>query len=244
MIDVLHVDCLDLDARTMCTQLVYADPPFFVQKDQPSFADTWRDIDQYTRYVTARLAKCWDILLPSGVMIVHLDWHASHYIKVALDKVCGYDHFLNEIIWKYNSGGASKRWLARKHDTLLVYVKGEDYTFNVQREPYATPNVQGRAGFHPDGRMMNDVWEISFISTTSSERTGYSTQKPLALLKRLLTVFSNPGDLVLDPFAGSGTTGVAAGQLGRRAVLCDTNPDAIALINRRMGEQGTLCILR
>lgn len=215
-------------------QLVYADPPFFSQREYDTFDDRWVGINEYVEDLVTRLIHCWKLLGEHGVMIVHLDWHAVHYVKVALDEYLGYDRFLNEIIWWYNSGGASKRWLARKHDNLLVYVKGPDYTFNVLREPYATPNVEGRAGFHPEGRMLTDVWDISFISTTSKERTGYSTQKPLALLERIIAIYSKLGDIVLDPYAGSGTTGAAAEIMGRDSILCDINPDAVALMHQRL----------
>lgn len=232
MAQIFHQDCIDL-TLTEKVQLVYADPPFFVQRDLGSFADFWPSIMDYVDYLTTRLKVCWNLLDKHGVMIVHLDWHAVHYIRVALDQAFGPERFLNEIIWKYNSGGASKRWLARKHDNLLVYVKGSDYTFNIHREPYATPNVQGRAGFHPDGRMLNDVWAIPFISTTAAERTGYATQKPLLLLERIISIFSNIGDTILDPFAGSGTTGAAAHGLQRNAIMCDTNREAVEVMMKR-----------
>ena len=170
-------------------------------------------------------------------MLVHVDWRASHYIKLSMDRMeqFGYGNFKNEIVWKYNSGGASKRHLSRKHDTILWYVKGDgDYTFNILREPYATPDTEGRPGFHPDGRMLTDVWDIPFLSTTSGERTGYPTQKPLKLLERVVEVFSNPGDTVLDGFCGSGTTGLAAKRLGRNSILVDAGGEAVKVSKKRI----------
>jgi site-specific DNA-methyltransferase (adenine-specific) len=151
-----------------------------------------------------------------------------------LDDIAGEQNFLNEIVWAYRSGGASKRHLSRKHDTLLWYAKGDGYTFNPQRVPYAPGTDVSRPGFHPDGKLMTDVWDISFISTSSHERTGWPTQKPVTLLSRVVELFSNRGDVVLDPFCGSGTTGVAAKRLGRGSVLLDVNPDATALAGERV----------
>jgi site-specific DNA-methyltransferase (adenine-specific) len=155
-------------------------------------------------------------------------------VRVALDASLGIKNFRNEIIWAYNSGGASRRRFAQKHDSLLWYAKRDDYVFNVQREPYATPNAAQCPGFHPEGRMLTDVWPMSFISTTSRERVGYPTQKPLALARRVIAALSDPGDWVGDIFAGSGTVGVAAQQMGRHAFLVDANPDAIDVIRGRM----------
>ncbi len=214
--------------------LCYLDPPYNTGTNFGAFNDQWANIDAYTAYLTPRIKRCWDHLAEGGNLIVHVDWRAVHYLKVAIDQFANPNNFHNEIVWAYNSGGASKRHLSRKHDTLLWWAKGEGWTFNIQREPYATPNVEHRPGFHPDGRMLTDVWNIPFISTTSKERTGYPTQKPVALAERIINVFSNPDDLICDPFCGSGTTGVAAQQLGRRFYLVDINPDAIATAEQRL----------
>lgn len=234
---VLHGDNL-ASARTIPDEsidLIYLDPPFLTQRDLADFDDYWRDIDSYTEFIKRQLTVWHGKLKPTGNLILHLDWHASHYAKVEGDEVFGYENFRNEIVWSYNSGGASKRHLARKHDVLLWWSKSDGYTFNVLREPYATSNVGGRAGFHPEGRMLTDVWRIPFISTTSKERTGYATQKPVKLLERVVEVFSNPGDVVLDPFCGSGTTGAACATLGRNAILMDSNARAVELTQGRLG---------
>ncbi len=215
--------------------LVYLDPPFNSDRDFQQYDDRWSSMDEYLGFLVPRVKHCKSLLETNGNLLLHVDWRASHYLKVELDKFFGYDNFKNEIIWQYNSGGASKRHLSRKHDVILWWGFG-DYTFNVKREPYATPNVEGRKGFHPDGRMLTDVWNIPFLSTTSSERCGYPTQKPLALLERIIQVFSDDGDIVLDGFCGSGTTGVAAKKLDRQYILCDENPEAIKTVEERLAK--------
>lgn len=216
-------------------ELVYIDPPFFTQKDHGDFDDHWEDLDEYLDFLQDHFFEFHRVLSDAGNLIVHVDWRTSHYLKVGLDSVFGYGNFQAEIVWSYSSGGASKRRLSRKHDTLLWYSKSDAYTFNPQREPYATPNVANRPGFHPEGRLLTDVWPISIISTTGSERVGYATQKPLALLNRVVSVFSNDGDRVLDCFCGSGTTGVACQNLHRDFYLCDSNPDAVRISKKRLG---------
>lgn len=213
---------------------VYIDPPFFVQKDFGDFDDRWDSLNEYWTALSWRIAKGWLALKPGGNFLIHLDWHAAHYVKAQLDAFFADGEFQNEIIWKYNSGGASKRRLSRKHDNILWYTKnGADHTFNVMREPY--PHAYKGDAFHPDGKMLSDVWtDIGFIGTSSSERVGYATQKPVKLLERIVELFSNPGDMVLDFYCGSGTTGVAAKNLGRNALLIDKNPEAIRLATARL----------
>jgi site-specific DNA-methyltransferase (adenine-specific) len=155
---------------------------------------------------------------------------------MALERIFGAENFRNEIIWCYSSGGASRRHFSRKHDNLFVYSKNADKAkFNVIREPY--PRDYGdREGFHPDGRIMNDWWQIGILSTTANERVGYPTQKPLELMKRLVTAYTDEGDVVLDYFCGSGTTAVAAKMLNRKYVICDKNPTAIELATKRLDD--------
>lgn len=228
-------DILDMEGElTGKVDLVYVDPPFYTQKSHGDFDDRWDTIEQYVNELTWRILVGWDALRPGGNLVVHLDWHAVHYVKVALDELLWNGEFQNEIIWKYNSGGASKRRLSRKHDNILWYTKnGADYTYNVMREPYPHPYKGDK--FHPDGKMLSDVWtDIGFIGTSSSERVGYATQKPVKLLERIVSLFSNEDDMVLDFYCGSGTTGVAAANLGRNAILIDKNPEAIRLANARL----------
>jgi site-specific DNA-methyltransferase (adenine-specific) len=215
--------------------LFYIDPPFFTERDFGEFNDRWDgDLSKYLDWLKIHAALAYNLLEPGGNFVLHLDWRAVHYAKTSLDSVFGYDNFQNEIIWKYSSGGASKKHFSRKHDNLLWWKKEGPLKFNVTREPYATPNVHGRKGFHPSGRMMTDVWDISIISTTGKERTGYPTQKPLELLERVVLCLSNPGDVVGDFFCGSGTTAVAAVSNGRSFKGCDENPNAVEIAKKRL----------
>lgn len=214
-------------------ELIYADPPFNTGKKMNDFDDRWPSLPAYVEFVRDFAVSARALLSDTGNFILHVDPRTSHYLKVEIDGVFGEGNFTNEVIWSYSSGGASKKHLSKKHDVLLCWSKSKNNTFNVLREPYATPGVEERAGFHPDGRMRTDVWDVSFISTTSKERVGYDTQKPVTLLRRVVETWSNPGDLVADFFCGSGTTGVAALQLGRRAFLSDRNPRAVEIAKER-----------
>ena len=194
------------------------------------FADYWA-------FLEPRLEQAWRLLRDSGTLYLHLDYREAHYAKVLLDALFGRECFLNEIIWAYDYGAKSKsRWPA-KHDTILVYVKNPaSYYFDssaVDREPYMAPGLV-TAEKAARGKLPTDVWWHTIVSTNGAEKTGYPTQKPLGILRRIINASSRPGDTVLDFFAGSGTTGVAAAELGRRFVLIDQNPEAIAVITRRL----------
>jgi site-specific DNA-methyltransferase (adenine-specific) len=172
----------------------------------------------------------------TGTLYLHLDYREAHYAKVLLDALFGRECFLNEIIWAYDYGGKAKnRWPA-KHDTVLVYVKDpKAYFFNsaaVDREPYMAPGLvtPEKAAL---GKLPTDVWWHTIVSPTGKEKTGYPTQKPLGVLRRIIQASSREGDLVIDFFGGSGTTGAAALELGRRFVLMDQNPEAIAVMRER-----------
>ena len=199
----------------------------------------------YTSYMAERLFMMHRILKETGSIYLHCDPYASHYLKLIMDAIFGEKNFRNEIVWSYRSGGVSKNWFGRKHDIILFYSKDHRnvHTFNVQKErsynrdfkPY---RFQGVAEFQDDqGRWytmasMRDVWEIDMVGRTSSERLGYPTQKPLALYERIINASSNPGELVLDPFAGCGTTIEAAAKNGRAVIGIDILPFALRLINR------------
>lgn len=225
-------------ARTeRLADLVYLDPPFNTGRKFGEFDDRWDNLAEYLEFLGPVVESAKDCLAYDGNFVLHLDWHAVHYAKVMCDSIFGIDNFQNEVIWRYNSGGASKKRLSRKHDTLLVYsMEPEGCIFNTLREPYATPNVQDRKGFHPDGRLMTDVWDIPFLSTTASERTGYDTQKPVALLERVVSLWSNPGGLVVDPMCGSGTTAVACQNLGRDFIVGDNNETAVQTTSSRLSK--------
>jgi len=227
-------DCIDALSHVGDgqVQFVYVDPPFRSGKRLVDFDDRRGTLQDYCIWINSVLSACQRVMDDRACIVVHCDWHASHRIRIELDDVFGENRFVNSIVWCYASGGASKRHFSRKHDDLLVYSKSDLYRFNTLREPY--PHDYGdRKGFHPDGRIMNDWWQIPFLSTSASERTGYSTQKPVALLNRLITAFTDPGDLVLDPMAGSGTTGDAAMRLGRHSLLVDSNPRAVDVMGSR-----------
>ncbi|MGL4339716.1 MAG: DNA-methyltransferase [Rhodoglobus sp.] len=194
----------------------------------------------YWEFLEPRLIEAWRLLDDQGTLYLHLDYRESHYAKVALDALFGRDSFLNEIIWAYDYGArATKRWPA-KHDTILVYVKNpKSYFFDnetVDREPYMAPGL-----VTPEkaarGKLPTDVWWHTIVSPTGKEKTGYATQKPQGIVRRIIQASSAPGDWVLDFFAGSGTTGAVASTLGRRFVLVDENPDAIAVMRARLASE-------
>ncbi len=199
-----------------------------------AFADAF---DHFLEFLERRLSELWRLLRSDGALYLHLDAREVHYVKVMLDGIFGRDCFLNEIIWAYDYGGRPKRRWPAKHDNILVYVKdSERYVFHrdeIDRIPYMAPALVG-AEKAKRGKLPTDVWWQSIVGTNAKERTGYPTQKPLALADRIIRASSDPGELVLDPFAGSGTVGEAAERLARRYLLIDQNPDAIEIMQRRL----------
>jgi site-specific DNA-methyltransferase (adenine-specific) len=197
-----------------------------------SFADYWE-------FLFPRLIEAKRLLTKSGTLYLHLDYREAHYAKVLLDGLFGKENFLNEIIWAYDYGGKSKSKWPSKHDTILVYVTDiNNYYFNsdaVDREPYMAPGLV-TAEKAQRGKLPTDVWWHTIVSPTGKEKTGYPTQKPLGILRRIIQASSEPGDSVLDFFAGSGTTGLAAAELDRYFVLIDQNPEAIRIINQRLNQ--------
>ncbi|QYK51977.1 MAG: site-specific DNA-methyltransferase [Anaerolineales bacterium] len=192
--------------------------------------------DDYLEFLEPRLREAHRVLAADGSFYFHVDYREVHYCKILLDEIFGRQNFLNEIIWAYDYGGRSKdRWPA-KHDNILLYVKdNKRYTFNVEdieRIPYMAPALAGEAKA-ARGKLPTDTWWHTIVSPTGKEKTGYPTQKPLGILRRIITASSNPGDLVLDFFAGSGTTGAAALELGRRFLLVDSNKEAIEVMKER-----------
>jgi DNA modification methylase len=195
--------------------------------------------DDYWGFLEPRLVEAWRLLAPDGTLYLHLDYREAHYAKVLLDAIFGRDHFLNELIWAYDYGAKSRSRWPTKHDTILVYVKDPaQYWFDseqVDREPYMAPGL-----VTPEkaarGKLPTDVWWHTIVPTSGREKTGYPTQKPEGVLRRIVQASSRPGDRVLDPFAGSGTTGAVAAALGRDAVLIDASPVAIEVMTTRMPE--------
>ena len=199
--------------------------------------------EDYWAFLEPRLEQAWRLLSEDGTLYLHLDYRESHYAKVLLDALFGRDCFLNEIIWAYDYGGrTNKRW-PPKHDTILVYVKDpKRYYFNteeVDREPYMAPGLvtPEKAAL---GKLPTDVWWHTIVSPTGNEKTGYATQKPEGLIRRIVQASSRPGDWVLDFFAGSGTTGAVAAKLGRRFLLVDESPDAIEVMRARFDALGSV----
>ena len=208
-----------------------------IKGDILSYDDRFED---YWGFLEPRLIEAWRLLADTGTLYLHLDYRESHYAKVLLDALFGRESFLNEIVWAYDYGAKAKnRWPA-KHDTILVYVKNPgSYYFDssaVDREPYMAPGL-----VTPEkaelGKLPTDVWWHTIVSPTGREKTGYPTQKPEGVLRRIVQASSREGDWVLDFFAGSGTTGAVAAALGRRFVLVDSSPDAVAVMRARFGEQ-------
>lgn len=244
-------------------QLVYIDPPFNTGKVQrresiktvrsetgtrkgfkgdsydsiresaTSYNDSFAN---YWGFLAPRLEEAYRILSDSGTLYLHLDYREVHYAKVFLDGLFGRDAFLNEIIWAYDYGARSKKRWPAKHDNILVYAKSPNYFFDseeVDREPYMAPGLV-TAEKAERGKLPTDVWWHTIVSPTGKEKTGYATQKPEGIIRRVLTASSRPGDLVVDFFAGSGTTGAVAKKLGRRFVLVDENPEAFEVMRKRI----------
>lgn len=243
--------------------LIYIDPPFNTGKKQTrtrlrtvrsangdrtgfkgqKYATTvlgsraFRDqFDDYFAFLEPRLLEAYRVLTTDGSFYFHVDYREVHYCKILLDEIFGRENFLNEIIWAYDYGGRAKdRWPA-KHDNILLYVKdNKRYTFNVdaiERIPYMAPALVGEEKA-ARGKLPTDTWWHTIVSPTGKEKTGYPTQKPLGILRRIIAASSNPGDLVLDFFAGSGTTGVVAMELGRRFLLVDNNKEAMDVMKER-----------
>jgi site-specific DNA-methyltransferase (adenine-specific) len=195
------------------------------------------DFDDYLGFLAPRLVEARRVLAADGSLFLHIDSREAHYCKVLLDGLFGRASFLNEIVWAYDYGGRSRtRWPA-KHDTIFWYAADpRRYVFrydDIDRVPYLAPGLVG-----PEkaarGKTPTDVWWLTIVSPTGKEKTGYPTQKPVKLLERIVRVHSDPGDLVLDFFAGSGTTGEAAARLGRDYLLVDENPAAIEVMARRL----------
>ncbi len=204
-----------------------------------SFDDVF---DDYLGFLEPFLVESRRLLKASGSLYLHLDYREAHYAKVLLDQIFGRECFVNEIIWAYDYGGRTKKRWPPKHDTILFYAKDPArYLFNtdeVERIPYMAPELAG-AEKAARGKLPTDTWWHTIVSPTGKERTGYPTQKPLGVLKRIVSASSPPGGLVADFVAGSGTAGAAALELGRRFVLADCSEEAIAVMRERFaGEAG------
>jgi len=192
--------------------------------------------DDYLAFLEPRLIEAYRILTPDGSLYFHIDYREVHYCKILLDQIFGRESFLNEIIWAYDYGARTKKKWPPKHDNILWYAKDPDhYTYNVdaiERIPYMAPGLVG-----PEkaarGKLPTDTWWHTIVATNGKEKTGYPTQKPVGVLRRIIMASSNPGDVVMDFFAGSGTTGDVCLELGRYFILVDNNPQAIEVMKER-----------
>ena len=206
-----------------------------IQLGSTSYVDVH---DDYLDFLEPRLVEIRRVLRPSGSLYLHLDPREVHYAKVLCDAIFGRECFLNEVIWAYDYGARAKRRWPAKLDNILVYVKDRDlYWFDaeaVERIPYMAPGLVGAAKA-ARGKLPTDTWWQTIVPPGGSERTGYPTQKPVAVLRRVVAASCPPGGVVADFFAGSGTTGAAALELGRRFLLVDSNPEAVAVMRRRLG---------
>ena len=200
--------------------------------------------DDYLSFLQPRLVEAHRILESAGSLFFHIDYREAHYCKILLDHIFGRDSFINEIIWAYDYGGRPKKRWPAKHDTILWYAKDpQHYTFHydaIDRIPYMAPSLVG-AEKAARGKTPTDVWWHTIVPTNSKEKTGYSTQKPLGLLERIVKVHSNQGDMLLDFFAGSGTFGEAAALNRRSCVLIDSNPEAAQVMARRLARFSPYC---
>jgi len=259
-LDVLR----SLDAASV--DLIYIDPPFNTGKDQThNRIKTVRDDDgdrvgfqgrtyktvrlgslsyvdihnDYLSFLEPRLVEAKRVLAPTGSFFFHIDYREVHYCKVLLDAVFGRERFLNEIIWAYDYGARSRRRWPAKHDNILWYVADPDsYTFDfaaMDRIPYMAPGLVSKEKA-ARGKTPTDTWWHTIVPTNGTERTGYPSQKPLGILRRIIAVHSRPADVVLDFFAGSGTTGEAALAAGRNAILVDDNPAALETMEKRLAQ--------
>lgn len=246
-------DCLDWipHLAPQSIRLIAIDPPFFTGKRQAgagpspaSYPDTWSGSKAtYLEWLMERIAAMRGLLLPDGSFVIHLDWHAVHSVKVALDGLFGEECFQNEIIWYYQTGGAGTKRFSRKHDTLLWYTRSDRWVFHPERIPvHRAPKALERAR-NPKGarissgdthKLPGDVLFVPPLNPMSKERTGYPTQKPIGLMEIFIEALTEPGECVADFFCGSGTTVAAAAGLGRKWLACDISVDAVTTARTRL----------
>ncbi len=223
--------------------LVYADPPFNTGSAKTgrngSYEDVFPSTAAYIEWLRERLAATLPAIKPSGGILLHVDWRTSHRVRVLLDELLGEDRFVNHLVWWYGLGGSSPRRFARKHDDILWYcIDPERYWFEAPMVPATSRRMAGRL------KKATDVLAVPSINNMAAERTGYPTQKPLALLELLVKACCPPGGVVLDPCCGSGTTLVAAARTGRVGVGCDISERAVALARGRLEAEAAAATAR
>lgn len=224
--------------------LIYSDILYNTGKKFRDFDDKLGTTAEAIEWYKPRVIEMKRILKDTGNIYLHMDFRLSHYMKILLDEVFGEKYFINEIIWAYRTGGVSKRYFQRKHDSILRYVKTDKYTHNPQFERSYMSHKYGFKGLieHYDEEKdmwyrdvhMRDVWEMDIVRGNVNEKVDYNTQKPMELLKRIIQSSSNEGDIVADFFCGSGTTGVVAKELGRNYIMCDVSPKAVEISGMRL----------
>ena len=214
--------------------LVYADPPFATNQVQrgrsaeQAYDDRWTGIPEYLDFMTARIEDMHRVLAEDGAILLHCDWRTSHHLRLVLDRVFGAERFVNHLVWRYGLGGSSPNRFARKHDDILYSARGDERWFEPPMVPATSRKMAGEL------KKATDVLDVPSINNMAAERTGWPTQKPLALLRLLVAACVRPGGTVLDPFCGSGTTLVAAVECGRRAIGIDRDPTAIEIARERL----------
>jgi DNA modification methylase len=233
-IQLLTGDCLDvmasMDPGTV--NLCYIDPPFNTGRDRIDAAgryrDQWDSMEAYLGFIEPRIAAALKVVHDDGVILLHCDQRACHHLRLMLDDLLGADAFVNHLIWRYGLGGSSPRRFARKHDDILFYAKSDRYYFDPPMIPATSQRMAGKL------KKATDVLDIPSINNMATERVGWPTQKPIALLEMLIDACCPPDGTVLDPMCGSGTTIVAAATLGRRAIGIDVLPEAMETARQRI----------
>lgn len=229
-------------------RLIYIDPPFNTGKTRTDHHGSYTDkFDDFCEWIEPRIKEARRLLTADGSFFIHMDYREIHYVKVLCDQIFGRKCFQNEIIWQYDFGARQKKKWSTKHDNILWYTKDpKNYIFNLDQVdliPKMAPGLPtSKNRKNPHLKMITDVWWNTIVPTNGKERLGYPTQKPLAIIERIIKVHSKSGDHVLDFFAGSGTTGDAAIKHGRKATLIDNNPDAIAIMKKRFSKYGAVSV--
>jgi len=266
---VLLRDCLEnlKNLKKDEVDLIYLDPPFFTQRthsltskkgEKYSFDDSWKNILEYKNYIQERLVECKRVLKETGSIFLHCDKSASHYLRIALDAVFGYENFQSEIIWSYRRWSNSKKGLLNSHQVIFFYSKAKNFKFNQKYEDYSPStnldqifqerqkDKNGKTVYKKDqngevvlnqnkkGVPLGDVWDIPYLNPKAKERVGYPTQKPILLLERIIELVTDENDIVLDPFCGSGTTLVASKILNRKYLGFDKSREAVNLSKKRL----------
>ncbi len=197
------------------------------------------NFDDYIKFLRPRMIEVYRVLKDTGSFYLHIDYRECAYVKVMLDEIFGRDNFRSELIWSFDFGGISRNNWTNKHNNILFYVKNKKhYTFNfdaIPRIPYLAPGLAGKEKA-AKGKIVKSVFWHTIVGTNSKEKQGYATQKPIAILKPFIEVSSNPGDLVLDPFAGAGSLGEACGELNRQFIMIDNNPQAFEIMKKRLSK--------